>query len=75
MIVSVAIGKSEQQVRKASHCGSKQQQTRRDHFMIACLRHLYMGIVRSHPVRGESHIQRNATRGVATSVIVFLLHV
>ena len=30
--------------------------------------HIYMGVVfRAHPVRGESHIQRNANREVATT--------
>jgi len=33
--------------------------TRRDHCIIACSHHVYMGVVlRTHPVRGESHIQR-----------------
>jgi len=41
--------------------------TRRDHSIIACSRHIYMGVVlRAHPVRGESHIQRNANQEVAT---------
>jgi len=56
-------------VRKASHCG--QQATieimRRNHTVIACSRHLYMGVVfRVHPVRGELRIQRNASGEVAT---------
>jgi len=34
---------------------------RRHHSIIACSCHIYMGVVfRAHPVRGESHIQRNA---------------
>jgi len=38
-----------------------------DHSIIACSRHIYVGVVpRAHPVRGEPHIQRNATREVAT---------
>ena len=41
--------------------------TRHDHFVIACSCHIYMGVVlRAHPVRGESHIQRNTTGEVAT---------
>jgi len=41
--------------------------TRRDHSMMACSRHKNMGVVlRAHPVRGESHIQRNANGEVAT---------
>jgi len=38
--------------------------------IIACSRHVYMGVVlRAHPVRGESHIQRNANREVATLLL------
>ena len=34
--------------------------------------HIYMGIVlRAHPVRGESHIQRNAKGEVATTSLLF----
>ena len=41
---------------------------RRDHSITARSRHLYMGVVlRAHPVRGESHIQRNANQEVARS--------
>ena len=37
------------------------------HSIIACSRHMYMGaILRAHPIRGDSHIQRNADREVAT---------
>jgi len=33
----------------------------------ACSRYTYNGvIIHAHPVRGESHIQRNTTREVAT---------
>jgi len=40
---------------------------RRNHTVIACSRHLYMGVVlRVHPVRGELRIQRNASGEVAT---------
>jgi len=39
----------------------------RDHSIIACLHHLYMGVVlRSHSVHGEPRIQRNANGEVAT---------
>jgi len=42
--------------------------TRHDHSIIACSRHVYMGVVlRAHPVRGESHIQTNANGEVATN--------
>jgi len=38
-----------------------------DHSIIACSRHLYMGVVlRAHAVRGESHNQRNANGEDAT---------
>ena len=41
--------------------------TRRDHSVIACSRHAYMGVVlRAHSVRGEPRIQRNASGEVAT---------
>jgi len=42
---------------------------RRSHSIIACSCNIYMAIVlRAHPVRGESHIQRNASGEVATPV-------
>jgi len=41
--------------------------TRRGHSIAACSRHMHMGVIlRAPPVRGESHIQRNANREVAT---------
>jgi len=50
--------------------------TRRDHSIIACSRHIYMGVVvRTHPVRGESHIQRNANGEVATVKLSLYLSV
>ena len=43
--------------------------TRRNHSIIASSRHMYMGVIhRAHPVRGESHIQRNANGEVAALV-------
>ena len=46
---------------------------RRNHSVIACSCHVYMGVVlRAHPVRG-SHIQRNANEEVATPVIYWLV--
>jgi len=40
---------------------------RRAHSISACLRHIYMSVVlHVHPVRGESHIQHNTNRVVAT---------
>ena len=86
-------------MRKASHCGSKQQQRspdkiivtikkynqlftrftsivrghsprslQRDHSIIACSRHTYMGaVLRAYPVHSEPHIQRNANGEVAAT--------
>jgi len=43
------------------------QITRRDHSIIACSRHVHNGVIlHAHPVRGESHNQRNTTADVAT---------
>ena len=40
-----------------------------DHSIIACSRHIYLGVVlRAHPGRGESHIYRNSNRKAATQV-------
>jgi len=40
---------------------------RRDHSVIACSRYMYNGVVlHAHPVRGESHNERNTTGEVAT---------
>ena len=68
MLGNVAIGKPERQMRKDSHCGRKQQQ--RSHVMLTLLLLargiIYMVVIHAHPVRGESHIQRNANREVAT---------
>ena len=65
--------KPEQQVRKASHCGSMQQWRPcvTISLIIACSRHVYISVVlRTHSVRGESHIQRNTTGKVATAPIL-----
>jgi len=69
-----SIGKPERQVRKASHCGSKQQH--RSHatitLFVACSHHMYMAVIlRADPVRGESHILRNASAEVATTSLHF----
>jgi len=52
-----------------------QQATMRLHAMITllhCSCHIYMGFIfRAHPVRGESHIQSNANREVATTSPLF----
>jgi len=38
-----------------------------DHSIIACLRHIYMGVIlHAHPVCRESHNEHNANREVAT---------
>jgi len=43
---------------------------RRDHSIIACSRHIHNGVIlHAHPVRGESHNQRNTTGEVATTNI------
>ena len=40
---------------------------RREHSIIACSCHIYMGVVlRAHSVRGEPRIQRNASGVIAT---------
>jgi len=46
---------------------SKTEVTQRDHSIIDCSRHIHIFFVlRAHPVRGESHNQRNTTGEVAT---------
>jgi len=71
LIDSVAIGNPERHMRKASHCGSKQQWSSHAKITLLLLvRAIYMYGVVLHalPVRGESHNQRNATEKVATIV-------
>jgi len=65
---TVKIGKPEWQVRKASHCGSKQQLDHLTRSLYYCLfaPPIYSVVLHAHPVRGESHIQRNAIGEVAT---------
>jgi len=55
-------------VRKASHRGSKQQEIMLAiSLTIACSRYIYNGVIlHAHPIRGESHNQRNTTGEVAT---------
>jgi len=65
----VAIGNPERHMRKALHCGSKQQQS--SHAMITLLllvraTYMYGVVLHAHPVRGESHNQCNTTGEVAT---------
>ena len=63
----------ERHVRKASHCGSKQQQSSRAAITLLFLvraTYMYGVVLRAHPVRGESHIQRNATGKVATAGVI-----
>jgi len=53
-------------LRSIVHMLESSELTRHDHSIIACSRHLYMDVVLyAHPVRGESHIQRNANGDVA----------
>ena len=48
--------------------------TRRDHSIIACLHHIYMGAALcTHPIRGESHIQSNTNWEVATISPLFAM--
>jgi len=43
---------------------------------IACSRYTHDGVIlHAHPVRGESHIQRNTTREVATIVLLEILQI
>jgi len=65
---TVAIGNHEGHVRKASHRGSKQNRshTTRSLYYWLFAPHTYIFVLRAHPVRGESHNQRNTTGEVAT---------
>jgi len=51
--------------------------TRRDHSNIASSRHLHtctcIFVLRAHPVRGESHNQRNTTGKVATPLTKIII--
>jgi len=70
----VAIRNPERHVRKASHCGSKQQwwSCAAITLTIACSCYIYNGVVlHAHAVRGESHNQRNVTGEVATIYIAY----
>jgi len=43
----------------------------RDHSFIACSPHIHNGVIlHAHPVRGESHNQRNTTGEVATILMM-----
>jgi len=64
----VAIRKPERQVHKDSHCGSKQE---RSHvvlilFLLVRVTYVWVLLFTHIHVRGESHIQHNANREVAT---------
>ena len=65
---TVAIGNPKQHVHKASHCGRSNNEIMLEiSLTIASSRYMYNGfILHAHPVRGESHNQRNATGEVAT---------
>jgi len=64
---AVAMGKPERQVRKALWQQATIKITCYDHSIIACPRHIYMGVIlHAHPVHGESHIQRNVDGEVTT---------
>jgi len=67
-----AIGKPERQCAKFHTVAASNilKITCHDHCIIACSRHIYMGVVlRTHPVNGESHIQGNDSGG-CNSVII-----
>jgi len=42
-----------------------------DHSIVACSCHVDSVFLRSHPIRGESHSQHNATGEVATASLLF----
>ena len=46
---------------------SNKEIMRPNHAIIGCSRHIYIVVLRAHPVHGESHIQRNTTGEVATT--------
>jgi len=57
-------------VSKASHCASKQQQGSCALITLLLLvraTYIYIVVLRTHPVRGESQVQRNASGEVATA--------
>jgi len=61
------IKKLERQVRKPLWKQATTEVARRAHSISACLQHTYMGaVLHVHAVRGESHIQHNTNRVVAT---------
>jgi len=49
-----------------SHVSSGRDSTPQSLFYCLSAPHIYIVVLRAHPVRGESHIQRNATGEVAT---------
>ena len=56
-------------MRKASHCGSKQQWSSPamiPQLLLVRATYMYGVVLHAHPVRGESHNQRNTTGQVAT---------
>jgi len=67
---TVEIRNPERHVRKALHCGSKQQWRSPDEITLVyyCLfaPHIYSFVLHAHPFRGESHNQCNTTGEVAT---------
>jgi len=68
-IYTVAIGKPERHVHKASHCGSKQQRRSPDEITLLLLvraTNIYGCCSSPHHVRGGSHIQCNTNGEVAT---------
>jgi len=67
----VVSGKPKRQVRKAAklHFVASLEITRCVHSIFACSRHMYVGVLQAHLVRGESHIQHIANREVVTLAV------
>jgi len=66
---SVVIGNPEQHVHKALHtklCNNRDHLTRSLYYCLF-VPHTYIFVLRAHPVRDESHKQRNTTGEVATT--------
>ena len=70
LVETVAIGNPERHVSRASHRGSKQQQSSHATItllLLVCATYMYSVVLHAHPVCGESHNQRNTTGKVETT--------
>ena len=59
---TVAIGDTKRHMRKASHCGNKERWSSHANITLLLLvsaTYMYGVVLHTHPVRGESHNQRN----------------